>query len=94
MPRTFGTFGFIGSPPSSRIVPWTQGKWAEEDHLRGAKCAGKRERFNVVMGPFLAELLSKGAAKSEARLLPGTLQIRRNSINWFPMNNFNNTLVP
>ena len=66
-----------------------QGKWAEEEHLRGAKCAGKRERFNVVMGPFLAELLSKGAVKSEARLLPRTWQMER-----FPRINFPSILVP
>ena len=53
----------------SRHYPWCClcGKWAEEDHLRGWKCAGKRERFNVALGPFLAQQLAKGAS-SEAGL--------------------------
>ena len=50
-----------------------QGKWAEEEHLRGSKCSSRRERFNVVMSPFLAQLLANGAAKAEAS--PLLLQI-------------------
>ena len=92
VPQTFVSCGFVGSSVHLQVAAQPfgrQGKWAEEEHLRGAKCAGKRERFNVVMGPFLAELLSKGAVKSEARLLPRTWQMER-----FPRIKFPSILVP